>query len=1126
MKMIESCRQGLWLLCAAFACLYSPASLAAGEQFYFIGMVAPLESISQQGGERAAYLRWDEVEGQLPADLEQIILQRDGEEIYTTAARPVLSPTEIKAFYAGDAQNRRRLEMISSLNQVASSQTPSRLIKQSNFANEIADKIQGDRFWASLASRFDFNVARARGRGFLDTTASSGFHRYELIGVSTNQEQIRLGLVELDTTVLDIVDPSPDFTQVQEFVRCDAPEYGKQHGVVALNWSHGGANATDRYINALMIAGFDIYRASDAGPVDTSMDIRQLAAGGSYDGKGVPILPGLIKLNEVPVMVGGSARRETSMQGWNPEFSKYLETYPEIKAAGLKPGDKRAYYLVARDITGNYGKTAAYEVEVPDRIAPPAPWDVHQITDLSASAGEQYRLRFSVVNVPNYVKDNAYGRRWCNLDRARLDKRVTFVAADQHCETALQREIDLGVQAYLVYRFAGIEQAKLFSDTDGDGYSDLDERVVNPDNPLLSTPGTACTVNGSGLGFENYLLATIPGSSGLAMEDGRLVIDFMDAEPARNRGQVFWYRFATRGLDGRVGHLSAPVRGLFPDRKRATIVSNGEGEGMIGVLECDYEIAPTIVESEPNLFARDLTGDARWMRMRCRDDKIDDEYGELTLAIRDLSSARGALLSPASCRQYIEDCSTSAQNKRTTVSYLDAHGDTLAEAERFLPPIDQCPPVYGSALTWATSVTPPAAGFPQDCKNPNVRPIEHGEILSVDDLFLNFPAAEADTCFTIFRDIFGKSYRIAQFCPPFNDTPELSLDGLAGGSVCLSVTFSNENNEHSVAYQVPCFTLEQSEAPDSPQISQLGFNAAELSLNFRPPEQPVAGTLFEWYHKGSNSGRSSLFKPHPGNSQADGSLDIFLPISVAPGAQDDWQQEWCVRGRSVGIEPLPGESGGNLSRWSPEVCAIRLPPAAGLPRYLPWPQIATPQKVDMLETLYLGYDGVPVIEMSAPLELGELNCATDNIPACQLGEEEACLSSVQNPQVLFCRERMCGELRSQMKGGLGFVVYRQTASDDAGVPSAVPGDFVQVSPLIDYMHCNEIEVSDRYYMTLADPYLSLIDFSTQALNDIRVYYTDKVPHVRLGWYRYQLVYFDRQGEILNYRETQWMQATQ
>lgn len=1095
--------------------LFGNLATAAGEQFYFIGMVAPLESFTNSSGAQAVYLRWDEVEGQLPADLDQIILQRDGVEIYRTDAVRTPSTSEINSFYQGDTQHRRRLEMINGLNQVASSETPARVINQSNFANEIASKIQTDRYWASLVSRIDINVARARGRAFLDESTTAGSHEYELIGESVSQEKIRLGRVTVETGLQNVVPAGVNFRQLQEFSRCDAPEFGKQHGSVVLNWDHGGEHSTDRYINGLMIAGFDIYRSTQAGPLDAGLDIRQLAAGSNYDTQGVPNLPGLVKLNELPIMIGGTAERETSKIGWNAEFSKFLETYPEIKAAGLTAGESRAYYLVARDITGNYGLTKGLEVNIPDLVAPPAPWDVHQITNMAvASVDGAFRLRFSQVNVANFVNDNGYNRRWCNLDSARLDKRLTFVKQGQFCEAQLRQEVALEVDAYLVYRFDGIEQAKSFSDSDGDGYADLDERSPNIENPDLSSPGTACVVNGPGLGPANYLIDSIPSTASYVNDHGRSIIDYIDTVPANDRGQVYWYRFASRALDGKVGHLSVPVRGHFPDRKREQIVPNGEGgDGIIGVLDCDYQVE-SVAGNASNFFAEDTTGDAYWASLVCL---LGENSGTmLTLPIVQSSQGRGADLSPANCRDHVETCPGGL-----LLGYLDSLGVLLAGGTIGLPKLNSCPQNDGTKLT-KPILLPPQGTPAEQCKNPSARPIRPGEILDADDIFIDLNAVEPDTCLVISRDIGGEPFRIAQFCPPFAAAPELPLDGLGGASICLSVSLSNENNELSVPYKVPCFTLPTDGAPDAPQIYQAAFDVGEMTVSFRPPEQPVAGTLFEWFQKGGVKGRSTEFKSHPGSSQADGSIEADISIGAAPSGLD-WQQEWCVRGRSVGTQPGPGEQGGNLSDWSPLLCSIRLPVGDALPEFLPWPKISLPKEVASLESVYLESDGLPVIEIGNPVDLEGRSCLIDQIPVCVPDDKgSSCLETSA-----ACDETICDDLPATLKGGLGFVVYRQTAAQDPSSVGIEVSDFVQVSPLIDHINCLDFTVSDNIIVSgLVDPYLKFLYRDSEGENKLKVYFADEVPHISENWYRHQLVYFDGQGEILNYRNTQWIQAKQ
>ena len=61
---------------------------------------------------------------------------------------------------------------------------------------------------------------------------------------------------------------------------------------------------------------------------------------------------------------------------------------------------------------------------------------------------------------------------------------------------------------------------------------------------------------------------------------------------------------------------------------------------------------------------------------------------------------------------------------------------------------------------------------------------------------------------------------------------------------------------------------------------------------------------------------------------------------------------------------------------------------------------------------------------------------------------------------------------------------------------------------------------------LLDPYIALTNFTvadTQSFGT-RAVFRDLYPFIANQHYRYQIVYFDKNGEIAGYRKTNWIQA--
>ena len=289
--------------------------------------------------------------------------------------------------------------------------------------------------------------------------------------------------------------------------RCDAPEQGKDHGVVHLTWRNPGSllgapEPNNQFAASLITAGYDLYR-TDATIVGAppALDIRALAAGVAHDSNGNVAIPGLVKVNDQPIVVSGSPEKEVRYQSFNAPYFQAKDAAAALIAAGLQPGDDLGYYLVGRDFTGNYGATAVAvhpvtlspdAVTIPDTRPPPAPWKIRTVQKTYGS--EEFRLVWDHVDVRNYYSDYQLGRTYCNLETARFDLELTYVAAGEDCETDMNREVPLDIADYLIYRFDTFEEARRFTDTDGDGVSDADERVASGALafPEYSEPGTAC----------------------------------------------------------------------------------------------------------------------------------------------------------------------------------------------------------------------------------------------------------------------------------------------------------------------------------------------------------------------------------------------------------------------------------------------------------------------------------------------------------------------------------------------------------------------------------------------------------------------------------------------------------
>ena len=560
--------------------VFAGGAWAATGQYYLVGYQAPEGSITSAGqGKRVVYLRWDALEGELPADVVALRLERDGQVIMPdTPVGEVKSSAEIAALYEGPAQQRRLLETIKNLKELAVSQD--RDFSTGAFADAIRERLLAppgteDALWAFLASRNDINIARARNRAYVDDPGLGQFS-YELLAVDVEGATARLGYFEIDTTQPQDLLPPEYFMQVLQG-QCDAPEMGKDHYTVSLNWeSPGTGNVSDRLGAQIYISGYDLYRTKEnLDPLATSAparDIRVEAAGSGFDNRGNPTLAGLEKVNDVLLTVNGDGDTTTE---WTQKLAnvdvagglapEWIETQDQLRLAGLAPGDKRGYYLVPRDFTGNYGPTVATVVVVPNFIRPPAPWELREFIDQTAEEDgipeTGSAISWDKVNFDNYLSVYAGTRRFCNLVDARTSGVLEFVGLDEDCETDARRSVRLDVSDYRVYRFASFEEARLFKDSDGDGFGDTRDKELNG-------PGAQCAFNPPA-GSDNKLVATTgDGLTEVALpRTGRRTMRFYDDAPKNDPGGVYWYRVASVTPDGRLSLLSAPQRAISPDRE-------------------------------------------------------------------------------------------------------------------------------------------------------------------------------------------------------------------------------------------------------------------------------------------------------------------------------------------------------------------------------------------------------------------------------------------------------------------------------------------------------------------------------------------------------------------------------
>ncbi|MCB1745449.1 MAG: hypothetical protein KDK91_34095, partial [Gammaproteobacteria bacterium] len=240
----------------------------------------------------------------------------------------------------------------------------------------------------------------------------------------------------------------------------------------------------------------------------------------------------------------------------------------------------------------------------------------------------------------------------------------------------------------------------------------------------------------------------------------------------------------------------------------------------------------------------------------------------------------------------------------------------------------------------------------------------------------------------------------------------------------------------------------------------------------------------------------------------------------------DWREQWCFKGLSIGGEGLSGSSPGS-SDWSETVCDDRTPASSDPPVYLPWPRIPVPEAGDQLQAQYARSDDIGVVLLSEPMDSTQSSCLPEPPPiACDLQFPPSssglgrCVGEIGHPpQPTYAQCALCSVIQQHANVPLRFVAYRQSRAG----PSEAPGDFYQISPLLDAPWC-DLEVNAFGSVTrLNDPWFSLVNVATgNEWPGYRLLFTDRFPFRDDRQLRYKFVLFDERGEIAGHRLSNWI----
>ncbi len=1046
------------LLLTLLLLLFSLNLNAADQQFYFIAKKAPLGSLSSFGqSEEGVYLRWETVEGSLPSEIVAFELRRDGAVIEVFDAHLFEDTKGIDALY-GDMENeRRRLETMSALSRYGASQDPVVNVGLSNFSIVLRSQLS-EEYWSFLASRLDFNVARARHRAYLDTAVTSGLHNYELLAISATDVAKRLAYLEIDLDVDYQSSGAVDLEQVYKS-QCTSPEYALDHFTVALHWSNAGTNEAETFLNSVNIAGYDVYRTKkrNATDADLGLDIKTMAKDYSHNAYGVVEIASLEKVNNSLIVLD-------SDDNSSEKSVAFLETIDQLKKAGIKAGDSMAYYVVSRDFTGNYGPTASILVKVPDLTPPPTPWMIQVANDSSL---ETSVISFDAVSQQNYIQQFQNYRKFCSHD---IENKLYFVDLDKECGEG-EVEVNLDVEKYLVYRFGSFEEAANFSDADGDGYSDVSETLVPSNN-------AECRDDMIPVGVKNYLLQDLEFEHKV-FDNAHEIVRFSDSTAFENLGEIYWYRIASASSqDNVISPLSGPIRLYFPDR---ALPARADIEAELSYCTKNLYIA----EGEPYLryvrhLATDETGLAQKFAVECLK---QDGPEKMIFDVND-----GIVYNETNTDIFTwrRECLEGEAKGKVKISFnkVDGKGTLLPIESKVLE--DDEVHVGKSGLSIYSCKYKYALKGKGCERKEDFTAVIPGQILPETPIL----TVATDDCVELGYTHQGRYHKIKQEC---NTTAEINwLDELLPheiDNICLSVRTHNHNNQISAALNLSCFSILPTKKPSAPSLQSLSFNGNSANFTWLPPVERVNGTLVELRRQDSNESYS-IFTPH-----VDYELDGVRLENNQTLLTLINEEQWCIRARSV-AKGASVSSVDMLSQWSSEICEIRSNEISQA-QYLPWPEVKRIEPDTELLTTSYNAD-----EEHIELFLSDVNVVIKNqdYPGATLIEES------------------CYTLEKKIRPHLNYVVYRQSISPQGAVSRMIQVSAqVNEMTLIPLSSSESLAATFGITPKTAGNYCVILDLQMDItdgrLLGTELVYLDGIAELPGYTYRFEVVYFDDYGEI-------------
>ena len=1059
-------------------------SVADDKSFYFIA-----KSTSE-----GVYLRWDAIEGNFPkdSDIDLIVLKRGDVNITSFNPNSIMSTEQIEAIY-GQPVNQNSLKKI--IASISNNDDPTCSgANLSNYASKIEACMQNN-LWRYMASKVDFNIATIGYRAYLDaaikTKETSGTVTYELVAVKqVNGENVteRLGKVEVDPTVTTSIMGASNFKQVTQSSACNAPEYAKDDYTVALSWENGGEK-TDAFANSIMLAGYDLYRVKGS-ENDIVFDPAALVGKSTVDANGDYVFAGLEKVNDVPLLLANKKGEEKTL---------FLETKNQLKKAGLKPGDKRWYYLVAKDFTGHYGPTVKWQVVIPDLLAPQTPWGIRAIEH-----DKKAKLIWENVNVASYVNHYKNSRKFCNIGTLSPKERLRFVDKDGTCGTK-EIEVNLNVDKYYVYRFTNPADAAKFADSDLDGIGDLDEtkEKVCKATPILNASSK----------LDKPLIKIIDAND----FRGKKFVTFVDDSVTDSK--YYWYRVVAAragGVDRDIGSImSVPVRAMIPNR---TLPNKVEVE--LKACSSNYIVASYSFDGELDYLAYDNTGLAKSVRLT----------GVIVLPDGSSLDARQGVYLPVKDDGFVDFPQKWGSCQFGTIEFLDAKGNVLASKTLCSNVLD-----YFANLNSTDGRKCKAREFyvldENNCEYGGLEKVHDGQDVYTFPIMIFSTNIKEDECFEITQTLDNKRYKRATICDKVDkyDTKELNLSNLGKGEkFCLGVNMLNANNQYSPTTYLPCFGVVDQAKPNRPDMKKIRLNTNNITVSWVSPQEKVTATMVSI--KNDNNQTYLRTFPHPDhiNKVSMDKLVMSRDINVTL-SNENRVQEWCAKVKSIGFN-------GKTSEWSSEKCTKISKDGTEIEEVnLAWPEIkgvsTSSEDVLFMYTFY----GSSIKSLVMPLKRERLSINfEEDFSYNNIFDNESGLKN--NVCDFFDDERFYNPIEKVLQSTkLDFVLYRQE------IKNGDKSNFVQISSLLNRVKykriaplggCDTFSKMRRFLVELEDNLYVIVQFvaldaTNKSFNmELELFYKDNYPYKANTTYRYVKVNFDKNHEIESYNVSNEVTTTQ